>query len=93
MYFGFVETFSFRVHPLDVSEQAQFRANSYRSSSARVAAMAKALVMRLADTPSLPTVPLVHNLPGISGRYLQSLLRPLHSLPFPHLLESLYTSR
>ena len=59
--------------PLDDSERAQFRANCYRSSSARVAAaMAKATVMRLTGTPSLPTVPpvprqhLAHNLPGPS---------------------------
>jgi hypothetical protein len=57
--------------PLDDSERAQFQANCYRSSSARVAAaMAKATVMRLTGTPSLPTVPpaprrhLAHNLPA-----------------------------
>ncbi len=60
--------------PLDDSEQAQFRANCYRSSSARVsAAMAKAAVMRLTGTHSMPTVPpvprqhLAHNLPGPSN--------------------------
>ena len=74
--------------PLDDSERAQFRATCYRSSSARVAAaMAKATVMRLAGTPSLPTVPpvprplLAHNLPGPSD---VRNLRPLPSVPPPH---------
>jgi hypothetical protein len=59
--------------PLDDSERAQFHANCYRSSSARVAAaMAKATFMRLTGTPSLPIVPpvprqhLAHNLQGPS---------------------------
>jgi hypothetical protein len=44
--------------PLNDRERAQLRANCYRSSSARIAAgMAQATVMRLAGTPSLPTVP------------------------------------
>ena len=59
--------------PLIESERAQYRANCYRSSTARVAAaMAKATVMRLSGTPSIPVVDqvprqqLAHNLPGIS---------------------------
>jgi hypothetical protein len=43
--------------PLDDSEKAQYRASCFRSSSARIAAaMAKATIMRLAGTPSLPGV-------------------------------------
>jgi hypothetical protein len=43
--------------PLDESERAQYRARCFKSSSARIAAaMAKATVMRLAGTPSLPAV-------------------------------------
>ncbi len=42
---------------LDPSERAQYRASCFRSSSARIAAsMAKATIMRLAGTPSLPVV-------------------------------------
>ena len=59
--------------PLIESERAQYRANCYRSSTARVAAaMAKATVMRLSGTPSIPVIDqvprqqLAHNLPGIS---------------------------
>jgi hypothetical protein len=78
--------------PLDDSERAQFPANCYRSSSARVAAaMAKATVMRLTGTPSLPTVPpdprphLAHNLQGPSDtRNLRS--RP----PAPPACPSLF---
>jgi hypothetical protein len=57
--------------PLDDSERAQYRATCFRSSSARIAAaMAKATVMRLAGTPSIPAIApvprqqLAHNQPG-----------------------------
>ena len=79
--------------PLDDRERAQFRATCYRSSSARIAAaMAKATVMRLAGTQSLPTVPpvprqlLAHNLPGPSDmRNLRQLppVPPRRSFPPP----------
>ena len=73
--------------PLDDGERAQFRANRYRSSSARVSvadAMAKATVMRLAGTPSLPNIApvprhhLAHNLPGHSD---SRTIRPLPPIP------------
>ena len=59
--------------PLDDRERAQYNANCYRSSTAQeAAAMAKATIMRLAGTPSLPVLPpvprprLAHNLLGVS---------------------------
>ncbi len=87
--------------PLDDSERAQFRADCYGSSFARVAAaMAKAAVMRFAGTnlhcyPQLllcrvtilrTTCPGSRTL-GIFVHYLQFLLR-FHHLPFllPHIL-------
>jgi hypothetical protein len=43
--------------PLDANERAQYWASCFRSGSARIhAAMAKATIMRLAGTPSLPVV-------------------------------------
>jgi hypothetical protein len=61
------------LNSLDDGERAQFRAHCYRFNSARVAAaMAKATVMRLTGTPSMPTVPpvprqhLAHNPSGPS---------------------------
>ena len=58
--------------PLDGSERAQYRASCFRSSSARVAAaMAKATIMRLAGSPSIPSIApvprqlLAHNLRGV----------------------------
>ncbi len=58
---------------LDPSERAQYRAICFGSSSARLAAaMAKAAIMRLAGTPSLPVVVpvsrphLAHNVRGVS---------------------------
>ena len=77
--------------PLDDRERAQFRATCYRSSSARIAAaMAKATVMRLAGTPSLPTIPpvprqlLAHNIPGPSDmRNLRQLPPVPPRRPFP----------
>ncbi len=45
--------------PLDDSERAQYRANCFRSSSARNATgKAKATIMRSAGTPSVPVVAL-----------------------------------
>ncbi len=42
---------------LDDSKQAQYWANCFKSSSAKIAAaMAKATVMLLAGTPSLPVI-------------------------------------
>jgi hypothetical protein len=83
--------------PLDDSELAQFRANCYLSSSARVAdAMAKATVMRLAGTPSLPTIApiphyhLGHNLPGHSD---SRNLRPLPPVPLAHPSPTLSASQ
>ncbi len=72
-------------------DQAQYRVNCYRSSTARVAAaMAKAMVMRLSGTPSLPVVDrepsqqLAHNLPGISDfRDQRQAPRPAPSHPSP----------
>ncbi len=63
------------IYQLEDSELAQYhdRANCFRSSSARFAAvMAKATVMLLAGTPSLPAIApvprqhLAHTLSGIS---------------------------
>ena len=79
--------------PLIESERAQYRANCYRSSTARVAAaMAKATVMRLSGTPSIPVVDqvprqqLAHNLPGISDfRDLRQAPRAAPSHPAPPL--------
>ena len=79
--------------PLIESERAQYRANCYRSSTARVAAaMAKATVMRLSGTPSIPVfdqVPrqlLAHNLPGISDfRDQRQAPRAAPSHPAPPL--------
>ena len=69
--------------PLDDSERAQYRASCFRSSSARVAAaMAKATIMRLAGSPSIPSIApvprqlLAHNLRGaIDLRYLRQAPR------------------
>ncbi len=58
--------------PLDDSEHAQYMANCFRASSARIAAvMAKGTIMRLTCAPSFPVVAplsrqhLAHNNPGV----------------------------
>jgi hypothetical protein len=59
--------------PLDDSERAQYRANHFWASSARIATvMAKATIMQLTGAPSLPVAATVsrqhiaHNNPGVS---------------------------